>query len=226
MSLHNTDFARISHVAGSGALRTAESSSQSSLRCASFGLPLKELMPAKASAWSCPEPDIKYIDLWWTCKGLSSPVPPLIVAFMHNGRTTAAFGKQTGFYPSWRSNHWILVCSYLHHPVTSFQSKIFFSCLHILYFVFSVTELNFSPLLSWVSGLENCIFSFSYYRGTTEWKFQYCFPLIHSLNTINFSFDAFFVSALIILPQEMRANKSYTRAEEQGTDQISYNAIL
>lgn len=29
-----------------------------------------------------------------------------------------------------------------------------------------------------------------------------------------------------MISQEMRANKSYTRVEEQGTDQILYNAIL
>lgn len=82
------------------------------------------------------------------------------------------------------------------------------------------------PLLSWVRGLGNCIFSFSYCRGTIEQKSQCCFPLTHSLNTINFSFDAFFLSALIMLPQEMRANKSYPGVGEQGTDQILYNAVL
>lgn len=29
-----------------------------------------------------------------------------------------------------------------------------------------------------------------------------------------------------MIPQEMRANKSYTGVEEQGTDQILSNAIL
>lgn len=100
------------------------------------------------------------------------------------------------------------------------------SVVNHIFCILSFLYLRFFPLFSWVSSLGNCIFSSSYYRGTMEWKSHSYFSLTHSLNTINFSFDAFFLSALITLPQEMRTNKSSTRVEEQGTDQILYNDIL
>lgn len=134
----------------------------------------------------------------------------------------AAFGMQTGFYPSSGSDPhgcWHVLTSTI--LPNSFQTEVE-SFLHILYFVLSVSELIFPCF----PGLANCIFSFSYCRGTIEQKSQCCFPLTHSLNTINFSFDAFLLSALIMLPQEMRANKSNPGVGEQGTDQILYNAVL
>ena len=69
-------------------------------------------------------------------------------------------------------------------------------------------------LFSGVRGIGNCTFSCSYYTGTTEWKSNSNFSLTHSLNTINFSFDAFFLSAVIMLPEETRTNKYYARVEK------------
>lgn len=160
--------------------RSCSKCQQSHLRWAPLGFPLKKPLPAGLG--HNPAHSLASNTLSWFMRNLqgdeflySSP-RCCFCGIWVTAPIRAAFGKQTGFYPSSGSNPhecWHVLTS---TNMLAFRLKQGVPGAACIFYILSFCDWANFPLLSWVSGLGNCIFSFSYCRGTTEWKSQACFP--------------------------------------------------
>lgn len=168
MSLHKTDFAGGSCEPGPELLQVPKSC----LRSAPFGFPLKN--PAsRAWAWPCPQPGSKCsvmiyqepVEGW---APLSQPGCCCCGVWM-TAAIRAALGAGRVWILSFLRKWSPSMNSYPYHAVTSFQTEVgSFPWLPPHFIFFPFCDWADFALLSWVSGLANCIFSFSYCRGTIE----------------------------------------------------------